>query len=290
MAEKLTDRTAKTSNFADGDLVHVVDVSDTSQDPAGSSFKSTIGNIYGSYLAPKITSAQIIDNAANNYSLTLADTSSTNHYLSVETNDGNAFVNVTITSYASPKDGAILVIRLNESGIGTLTIPGFTIGSGCESGIYTARYSTSEVDWVAVNYLELSVVDAFTDLNDVPSSYSGQANKIVKVNAGETGLEFGEAIPKVYTALLTQTGTNAPVATVLENTIGNIVWSYDSAGTYFGTLSGAFTANKTWFNVANQQSGASVIYITYQDANEFAINTSSNDILQLTPIEIRVDP
>lgn len=31
---------------------------------------------------------------------------------------------------------------------------------------------------------------AFTDLTDVPSSYSGEALKVVRVNAGETGLEF----------------------------------------------------------------------------------------------------
>ena len=31
---------------------------------------------------------------------------------------------------------------------------------------------------------------------------------------------------KVYSALITQTGTNAPVATILENTIGSIVWRY----------------------------------------------------------------
>lgn len=52
--------------------------------------------------------------------------------------------------------------------------------------------------------------------------------------------------PKVYKALLTQTGTDAPVATVLENTLGGtIVWSYFNAGNYIGTLAGAFTANKT---------------------------------------------
>jgi hypothetical protein len=37
----------------------------------------------------------------------------------------------------------------------------------------------------------------------------------------------------VYTALLTQTGTDAPVATVLENTLGvNISYSYALLGTY----------------------------------------------------------
>lgn len=51
---------------------------------------------------------------------------------------------------------------------------------------------------------------------------------------------------KVYTALLTQTGTDAPIATVLENTLGGeVVWSYSSVGTYIATLASAFTVNKT---------------------------------------------
>lgn len=46
---------------------------------------------------------------------------------------------------------------------------------------------------------------------------------------------------KVYKALLTQSGTAAPVATVIENTLGGtVVWSRDSAGVYYGTLVGAF--------------------------------------------------
>lgn len=43
-------------------------------------------------------------------------------------------------------------------------------------------YSKSEVDSIAV--------DNFLELTDTPSSYSGQANKIVSVNSGATGLEF----------------------------------------------------------------------------------------------------
>ena len=51
---------------------------------------------------------------------------------------------------------------------------------------------------------------------------------------------------KVYTALLTQTGTNAPIATVLENTLGGtVIWSRVSTGTYVGTLAGVFAVNKT---------------------------------------------
>ena len=62
--------------------------------------------------------------------------------------------------------------------------------------------------------------------------------------ASGVGLPVGT---RVYRALLTQTGTNAPVATVLENTLGGtVVWTRDSTGIYIGTLLGAFPSNKTF--------------------------------------------
>ena len=51
---------------------------------------------------------------------------------------------------------------------------------------------------------------------------------------------------KVYTALISQSGTNAPVATVLENTLGGtVVWTRIGTGQYEATLSSAFTVDKT---------------------------------------------
>jgi len=50
---------------------------------------------------------------------------------------------------------------------------------------------------------------------------------------------------KVYTALFTQGSTYAPTVNILENTIGDIVWARTSLGQYTGTLSNAFTLNKT---------------------------------------------
>ncbi len=51
----------------------------------------------------------------------------------------------------------------------------------------------------------------------------------------------------VYTALLTQTGTGAPVATILKNNTGaTFTWARTSSGTYTITASSnAFTSNKT---------------------------------------------
>lgn len=143
------------------------------------------------------TSAQVITNAADTYSLTLAITTSTNHYLYVITASRNPFVNVTITSYASPKDGAILVIKLARGGSGNLNIPGYSAGSGFNAGVWMARYSTSASDWLPVNYSPIDAVVDFTDLADVPSSFTGQANKPLVVNAAATGLEFGQPVYNV---------------------------------------------------------------------------------------------
>jgi hypothetical protein len=58
----------------------------------------------------------------------------------------------------------------------------------------------------------------------------------------------GGASYLVYTALLSQSGTDAPVATVLENTLGGeVVWSRGAEGYYVATLADTFTVNKTFF-------------------------------------------
>lgn len=51
---------------------------------------------------------------------------------------------------------------------------------------------------------------------------------------------------KEYVATVTQTGTAAPTATVLNNTLGGtLVWTRSTTGTYLATLTGAFpTASK----------------------------------------------
>ena len=94
--------------------------------------------------------------------------------------------------------------------------------------------------------------------------------------------------------------TGAPVATVLENTIGNVWFGYNDVGSYFFNSNGVFTENST------------IGFITFNDCCEFglgekpilAINVNStinnivissaldgiysNSVIQNTPIEIRV--
>ena len=99
----------------------------------------------------------------------------------------------------------------------------------------------------------------------------GAATQLVK---GDGGLTVGY---KVYTASLLQSGTNAPVATVLENTLGGtVVWTRNAAGQYQGTLNNVFTANKTvFFTSLNGASGNSAanLYVLRETANIVSVKT-----------------
>ena len=103
---------------------------------------------------------------------------------------------------------------------------------------------------------------------------------------------------KVYTALMTQEGTNAPTATILENTLGPIVWTRLSSGNYRGTLADTFLIDKTFIlnPVGGNDSsvltgGGGAAYNLYRSNDAFVsltVGGSGDGILNYTPIEIRV--
>lgn len=51
---------------------------------------------------------------------------------------------------------------------------------------------------------------------------------------------------KVYAALLSQSGSDAPVVKILENTLGNITFAYNGIGLYDINSNELFTENKTY--------------------------------------------
>lgn len=62
-----------------------------------------------------------------------------------------------------------------------------------------------------------------------------------------------------YKAYLSQSGTDAPVATVVVNTFPTEpVWSYSSTGVYLVTLAGAFTLGKTFTQIDGSDSRATI--------------------------------
>jgi len=106
---------------------------------------------------------------------------------------------------------------------------------------------------------------------------------------------------KVYRALLTQSGTDAPTATVLENTLGGtVVWTRPAGGRYDGTLAGAFTENKTAVNSGSCTDGTLLGWFAgaRKDADSVRVISSSindpssvsDDVLLNTYVEILVYP
>jgi len=93
-----------------------------------------------------------------------------------------------------------------------------------------------------------------------------------------------------------QYNTGAPVATVLENTIGNIWFIWDGVGNYSVNSDGLFTSPYAIFISNNTQDSADttqIVKTNIYDADfsyilTYAIGVSSDDILFNTPIEIRV--
>jgi hypothetical protein len=107
---------------------------------------------------------------------------------------------------------------------------------------------------------------------------------------------------KVYTALLTQTGTDAPVATILQNTLGGTpFWARSGVGSYDIVLPGAFPIGKTvcFLTIHNNDSAGRILgsmnYAGAPNANNrgFVIqnattNSNTDGLAALSCIEIRV--
>jgi len=111
----------------------------------------------------------------------------------------------------------------------------------------------------------------------------------------------------IYEGFATQTGTSAPVITIIDNTLGSIVWTRDGSGgklgSYLGTLTGAFIANKTFLEnpkggfVLLNPSNTEVLgsYYLYRQSNNVvvlqsydALGVAADVILNNAPIKIKV--
>lgn len=86
--------------------------------------------------------------------------------------------------------------------------------------------------------------------------------------------------PKEYEAVVTFNGGLSPSVSVKKNTLsGSIVWAYSATGTWTGTLSGAFTADKTYVFAQQQGRGSTPRYYTGERTSDnvitlYAMNSS----------------
>jgi hypothetical protein len=95
-----------------------------------------------------------------------------------------------------------------------------------------------------------------------------------------------------YIATISQAGASAPTVTVLENTIGDIVWTRAAVGDYLGTLTGGFPdIDKTYLIIGQSQSDRfSMNYIDSDNVNIITLDSAGvnqDSLLAYTTIEIR---
>ena len=139
---------------------------------------------------------------------------------------------------------------------------------------------------------------AKVQINDLDAAAALDGTELVELeqdggSVQGTVANVARSLYKRYVALLTQSGTDAPVATVLENTLGGtVVWTYDSEGTYIATLAGVFTENKTWFaNPATDIESANATRGNFGWIDVNSVKLSLDDeLVGVAYIEIRVYP
>ncbi len=99
-------------------------------------------------------------------------------------------------------------------------------------------------------------------------------------------------VPKRYRANLSQSGTNNPVATVFENTLGAIVWNRSDVGVYVGILVNAFPDGKTWATISRTSFSTTTIFP--EDPSTITVETftlvETDGILTKSSVEIAVYP
>jgi hypothetical protein len=119
---------------------------------------------------------------------------------------------------------------------------------------------------------------------------------------GTGNLVVSATLPyQVYVALVSQTGTSAPTAIILQNTLGVVpVWTRYSAGIYRATYANTFTQDKTTILTStNYMTDSGIIQVTCNSGyspdmiqlisyNKTMVLT--DDLLVRTAIEIRVYP
>ena len=209
----------------------------------------------------------------------------------------NSFGNITMQSFI--KSGGLSTEYLKADGsVSTLTNPITGIGT---VGVIPQFYSSGSIGNSAISQsadrILLGTADNGLDKLQVNGSLiataikkSGAvANQLLKADGGVT---VGY---KVYTALLSQTGTNAPTAIVLENTLGTISFSYNGVGDYAINSSALFTADKTVLFIQGSNDGdinsaiiSDKLYHNTSSIINCITSGSANGTLNKTSIEIRV--
>jgi hypothetical protein len=168
-----------------------------------------------------------------------------------------------VTSLTTVNQGAIVLSELTASGTNTVSLRAAgTMGSNYTITLPAAapasntflKYDGADYVWATGG----GGATEFTDLTDVPASYTGQANKLVSVKADETGLEFITSPTGTVTSVsgttdrITSTGGTTPVIDIAATYVGQ------SSITTLGTITTG-TWNATTIAIARGGTGLTAL-------------------------------
>jgi hypothetical protein len=170
------------------------------------------------------------------------------------------------------------------------------IGVGVDSLLTKATFNNNVIlpGANALVFGKGNVVTAGTNGVIVGDGQTLSEDGMVVSNLTVTGTMNGDVVVpyKKYIATISQTGTADPTVTVLENTIGDIVWTRFAVGNYAGTLVGAFPdADKTYAIVG--QNNGNFYNLGWNTIDDLLLlssdpaNISTDGLLNNTTIEIR---
>ncbi|HRN79970.1 MAG TPA: hypothetical protein PKY29_04425 [Ferruginibacter sp.] len=184
---------------------------------------------------------------------------------------GNAFTlsNTGLSYDVAGSNAVVINSSFNEFKTpSSASVYGMLKTTSGSAGLYAQNGANSSSVYAYPRYVELKGQDSTVvkNIEEVVVDTSNQhvmvlqGDKVVKtkwqvLKADSTLIISGDSIRanprkilgyREYVAHLQQEGTDAPVATVLKNTLGGtVVWARSSTGIYTATLVGAFTSGKT---------------------------------------------
>jgi hypothetical protein len=160
--------------------------------------------------------------------------------------------------------------------------------------VYTALLTQSgneDLSNISSGFLTIGVTYLIYDLEDVVGAdftNVGASNNNVGTYFVATGTTPIWGTNPIGVGIL-QYNTGAPVVTVLENTIGNIWFTYEGIGTYYVNSGGLFTLNKTFAPSVVINNIPQIISLVVGNRNVIElVNNEGDSTLNNTPIEIRV--
>ena len=139
--------------------------------------------------------------------------------------------------------------------------------------------------------IKISELDAVASLD---------GTELIEVVQGGTNKKatIADVLPyKVYTALLSQDGTDAPIETmVLQDTIGGTpIFHYDGVGSFSIENTAAFTENKTICFATGSRAFGNILVVAERGDSDFVVIYAYDNTFTplngcLIQIEIRVHP